>query len=197
MISTAGGTPQTKAIGILSMSHRAVLVHDDVGVRRDEADQSSARAHGIGAGMAGIVEAGFRIADDVHGRDIWPVVLVLVHRDRQCRPVDITAGSHDFLHRAGLDLLDATRRLPQPKGQRLQIILLGHAERPRLRAAVFHQDIAQPEARLLDDVLEQDGLIALRRQRTDIDQVHRLADARDDVGVGVEIFAQGAVELPL
>ena len=87
-------------------------------------------------------------------------------------------------------MLEAARRLAQAKGERLEIIGRGYAERARLRAPVLHQDVAEPEARLLDDVLEQDRLVALRRQRADIVHVHRLGDAGDDVGVGFKVPAQ-------
>jgi hypothetical protein len=67
-------------------------------------------------------------------------------------------------------------------------------ERARLRGAGLHQAVAEPEARLLDDVLEQDRPVALRRQRADVVDMHRLADAGDDVGVAGEIAAQRSVE---
>ena len=64
------------------------------------------------------------------------------------------------------------------------------AERASLRTAVLHQDVAEPEARLFDDVLEQDRLVALRRQCADIVDTHRLVDPGDDVGIGLQIAAQ-------
>ena len=178
----------------LVFAHRAVLVHDDVRMRRDEADQSAPRADRIGAGMAGIVEAGLRIADDVHRGHVGRFVLVLVARDRKGRPVDLVARANDLLDRAALDVLEAARRLAQPESKRLQIILRRHAERARLRATVLHQDVAQAETRLLDDVLEEDRLVALRRKRADVVHTDRLGDARDNVGIGLEIVAKRRVE---
>ena len=101
------------------------------------------------------------------------------------RPVGIGAELDDLFHRPGLHVLEAARRLPQPIRQRLEIVLRLDAERARLRAPVLHQDVAEPEARLFDDVLEQDRLVALRGQRADVVDPHRLGDARDDVGVGL------------
>ena len=170
------------------------LLMIDVRVRRDEADQPAARPDRVGAGVARIVEAGLGIADDVHRRDVGRLILVLVERDRQLGPVGLVVELDDFLHRSGLDDLEAARRLAQPIRQRLEVVLGRDAERARLRAAVLHQDVAEPEARLLDDVLEQDRLVALRRQRADVVDVHRLGDAGDDVGIGGEIAAQRSVE---
>ena len=48
------------------------------------------------------------------------------------------------------------------------------AERTRLRAPVLDQDVAEPEARLADDIVEQDRLVALRGQCADIVDPHGL-----------------------
>jgi hypothetical protein len=91
-------------------------------------------------------------------------------------------------------VFEAARRLPQPKRQRLQIVLARDTKRARLRGAVFHQDVAETKARLLDDLLKQDRGIHLGRKRADVIDRYRLADAGDDIGVGVEIAAQRRVE---
>jgi hypothetical protein len=77
------------------------------------------------------------------------------------------------------------------KRQRLQIILARDAEGACLQGAVFHQDVAQAKAGLLDDLLEQDRGIDLGGERADVVDRYRLADASDDVGVGLEIATQG------
>ena len=81
-------------------------------------------------------------------------VLIFVERDRQFGPIGILADFDDFFHRAGRDILEAARRLAQPVGERAQILFGLDAKRARLRAAVLHQDVGEPEAGLLDDVLE-------------------------------------------
>ena len=163
-------------------------------MRRDEADQSTARPDRVGAGVTGVVKAGLGVADDVHRRDIRRLVLVLVEGDRQLGPIGLVVQLDHLLHRAGLDVLEPARRLAQPVGERVADNPRANAERARLRAAVLDQDIAQSKAGLLDDVLEQDRLVALRRQRADVVHPDRLGDAGDDVGVGFKIPAQRCVE---
>ena len=109
-------------------------------------------------------------------------------------PIDVLAELFDLFHRPGFDVLEAARRLAQAERQRAQELLGLDAESARLRAAILHQNVAEPEARLLDDVLEQNGLIALRRQRADVVHAHRLFDPGDDVGIGFEITAERGIE---
>ena len=175
-------------------AHLAVFAHDDVRVRRDEADEPATRTNRLGAGVTGVVEAGLGILDDVHRRHIRRGILVLVEWNRKLGPIGISAKLDDLLHRTGLHVLEAPRRLAQAIRERLEINRRIDAERTRLRAPVLDQDVAEPEARFADDILEQDRLIALRGQRADIVDPHRLGDARDDVGVGFKMPAQRCVE---
>src|SRR5262249_3846773 len=69
-----------------------------------------------------------------------------------------------------------------------------NAERAGLRNAVLHQDIAQPETWLFDDVLEDDRYVTLCRERTDVIDRDRLFDVGDEIGVGFEIIAERAVK---
>ena len=55
---------------------------------------------------------------------------------------------------------------------------------------MLDEDVAQPKARPLLDVLEQNRSLALRRQRTDIIDRDRLTYDGEDVGIGLEIPAQ-------
>src|SRR6202042_2967611 len=132
--------------------------------------------------------------DDVHRRDIGRRVLVLVEWNWQLGPIGALAKPYHFFDRTGFDVLEFARRLPEAISKRLDEILRRDAEGARLRATVLHQDVAEPETRFLDDVLEQNRLIALRRQRADIVDANRLGDSRDDVGIGLEISAQRRVE---
>ena len=85
-------------------------------------------------------------------------------------------------------------RLAQPEGERAQILVGLDTKRACLRAARLHQDVAQPEAGLLDDVLEHNRLIALGGERADVGHVDRLGNARDDVGIAGEKAAQRRIE---
>ena len=114
-------------------------------------------------------------------------------RNREHGPVRICSKLDHILDGAGLHVLEAARRQPQPVGERLEVVFRRDTERPRLAFPVLHEDVAKPESRLLDDVLEHDRHFALRRQGPDIDHVHRLGDAGDDIGIGVEVGAQGFV----
>jgi hypothetical protein len=163
-------------------------------MRRHEADQSAARPDRVGTGVTGIVKAGLGIANDVHRRDVRRLVLVLVEGDGQLGPIGLVVQLDHFFHRSGLDDVESARGLAQPVGKRAQIVLGRSAERARLRAAGLDQDIAEPEVGFLDDVLEQEGLVALRRQRADVGHVDRLGDAGDHVGVAGKIAAQRGVE---
>ena len=97
----------------------AILAHDGVRVRRDEADQAAPRPDRVRAGVAGIVEAGLRVADDVHRGHVGRGVLVLVAEGSAATVQSASlAESDDFLHRAGLDVLEAARRLAQPERER-------------------------------------------------------------------------------
>src|SRR5215471_11926211 len=120
---------------------------------RDKTDKSTAWSNGVRAGMTGIVEAGLRITNNIHGRDIGPSIGIFVLGYWQCGPIQLRADLDDFLHRTGLDQLETARRLPQTKSKRLKIISRCNAERTGLRGAVLHQNIAQPETRLFDYVL--------------------------------------------
>ena len=178
-------------------SHGAVLGHDLMRMGGDEADEAARRFGRRGSGMAGIVESGFRIPDDIHGRNIWRVLVGRMDRVGQLGPVHLVAGQNHFLDGGGLDIDEPARRLAQAPGQGRQIFLLRHAERAALGMAMFDQDIAHPEPGMLDDVLEQNRGFRLGRQRADIIDRDRLGDVCDDIGVGFEVAAQILVERPV
>jgi hypothetical protein len=68
------------------------------------------------------------------------------------------------------------------------------AERASLKRARLYQYIAQPESRLLHNILEQYRLLALGRECADILDAHRFGDACHDIVVGFEITAQIFIE---
>ena len=163
-------------------------------VRRSEADQSAPRTDCVRAGVTRIVEAGFGILDDVHRRHIRRSILVLVKRNRKLGPIGISTKLDDLLHPAGLYVFEATRRLAQTIRERLEVNRRIDTDRTRLRPSILDQDIAQPETRFFYNILEQDRLIALRGQSTDIVHPHRLRYTRDDVGVRFQMPAQRCVK---
>ena len=154
------------------------------GVGRREADPAMARPDRRGAGVGRVVEAGLRVADDVHRRDVALALFRRMNRHRQLEPVDLVSGPHDLLDRAGRHVDEAARRFAQAPRQRRQIVLPRHAQRAALRPAVLDQDVAEPEVGVLGYVLEQDRPFRLRRQRADVVDRDRLLDRRQDIGVG-------------
>jgi hypothetical protein len=174
----------------------AVLAHDDVGVRRDEARQPGAGPADDGAGVRGVVKARFRVHHDVHRGDVGRGLLLAVDGNRQLRPVHFVTLELLFLHRPVADVHETARWQAQPVGEGAKIVLARDPEGTRLQLAVLHQNVAQAKAGLLDDILEEHGVVALRRERRDVLQAHRLRDPGDDVGVGREIAPQVLVERP-
>ncbi len=171
-----------------------VFLHDRMGVGCDKADQTCARADGLRSRVAGIVEPGLRILDDIHGGDQGLGLVLGMDGDRQFEPVHVIAGPDHFFHRAGVDIHQAPGRFAQALGEGGQVVFLGDAQGPALGPAALDQHIAKAEAGMLLDVFEQDRAFALRRQGADIVDGDRLVDHRQDILVGLQISAKVLIQ---
>ena len=187
--------PEAERDGHGPAPHAAVLGHDDLRMRGDEAREPPARPHRVGAGVGGVVEPGLRVLHDVHRGDVGILLDVGVKRHRQPGEIRPFTDQFHFLDRPGLHRHQPPRRQPQPPGKGGQVFLRRDPEGARLQPAVLDQDVAHAETGVFHDVLEQDRPLALGREGAHVVDAHRLADDRHRVAVGVEEPAQvsGAV----